>query len=283
MPIAKRREDLPDIQESLEGFPQKAIKKVGIRKVRLPIGVMRKDGSVNQTTAEISIYTDLNDKVKGANMSRYRIVLEELAANKDLLMHEFVRTLMDETKLRLGTSNAYVKIKFDYFLVKEAPVSKTPSHMNYECTIEGVLNCDSPSSEPVKPRLYLTVQVPYTSLCPCSKKIARYGAHNQRSFADVKVELIEGKDCWIEEIVDLVESVASSPIRNTLKRADESWQTELMYEQPMFVEDMIRAIAVKLDEKIDNNISDYSAVVNHEESIHLHNAVAVIAAGRELT
>lgn len=280
MPTLKRREDLPDIQESLEGFPQKAIKKVGIRKVRLPIGVQRKDGSINQTTAEISIYTDLNDKVKGANMSRYRIVLEELAANKDLLMHEFVRTLMTETASRLGTMNSYVKIKFDYFLVKEAPVSKTPSHMNYECTIEGT--SDMLSSSHRRGRLYLTVQVPYTSLCPCSKKIAKYGAHNQRSFADVKVELIEGKTCWIEELVELVEGVASSPIRNALKREDESWQTELMYEQPMFVEDMIRAIAVKLDEKIDNNIGDYSAVVNHEESIHLHNAVAVICAGREL-
>lgn len=280
MPTLKRREDLPDIQESLEGFPQKAIKKVGIRKVRLPIGVQRKDGSINQTTAEISIYSDLNDKVKGANMSRYRIVLEELAANKDLLMHEFVRTLMKETASRLGTVNSYVKIKFDYFLVKEAPVSKTPSHMNYECTIEGT--SDMFQSSHRNGRLYLTVQVPYTSLCPCSKKIAKYGAHNQRSFADVKVELIEGKTCWIEEIVELVESVASSPIRNALKREDESWQTELMYEQPMFVEDMIRAIAVKLDEKIDDNISDYSAVVNHEESIHLHNAVAVITAGREL-
>lgn len=280
MPTAKKREDLPDIQESLEGFPQKAIKKVGIRKVRLPIGVQRKDGSINQTTAEISIYTDLNDKVKGANMSRYRIVLEELAANKDLLMHEFVRTLMTETASRLGTINSYVKIKFDYFLVKEAPVSETPSHMNYECTIEGTSNMFLSSHR--NGRLYLTVQVPYTSLCPCSKKIAKYGAHNQRSFADVKVELIEGKTCWIEELVELVESVASSPIRNALKREDESWQTELMYEQPMFVEDMIRAIAVKLDEKIDDNISDYSAVVNHEESIHLHNAVAVITAGREL-
>src|SRR5438046_1756087 len=101
MPLAKRREDLPDIQESLEGFPQKVIKKVGIRKVRLPIGVMRQDGTVNPSTAEISIYTDLNDKVKGANMSRFRIVLEELAANKDLLMRDFIRELMKATKERL--------------------------------------------------------------------------------------------------------------------------------------------------------------------------------------
>jgi GTP cyclohydrolase I len=276
MPIAKRREDLPDIQESLEGFPQRAIKKVGIRKVRLPIGVQRQDGTINPTTAEISIYTDLNDKVKGANMSRYRIVLEELAANKNLLMREFVRELMKATKERLGATRSYVKIKFDYFLIKNAPVSGVPSHMNYECTIEGLHDNVHEDS------LWLTVQVPYTSLCPCSKKIAQYGAHNQRSFADVKIKLFNDKMCWIEELVNLVEDVASSPIRNVLKREDESWQTELMYEQPMFVEDMIRAIAVKLDEKLDKNIADYSAVVNHEESIHLHNAVAVICAGREL-
>lgn len=276
MPLARRIEDLPDIQESLEGFPKKAIKKVGIRKVRLPIGVERKDSTKNPSTAEISIYTDLNDKVKGANMSRYRIVLEELAANKNLLMHEFVRELMKATKERLGATKSYVKIRFDYFLIKEAPVSKTPSHMNYECTIEGLHDNDQ------EDRLYLTVQVPYTSLCPCSKKIARYGAHNQRSFADVKVKLLNGTICWIEDLIDLVESTASAPIRNVLKRTDESWQTELMYEQPMFVEDMIRGIAVKLDDLLDKTIADYSAVVNHEESIHLHNAVAVITAGREL-
>lgn len=276
MPTAKKREDLPDIQETIEGFPKKAIKKVGTRNVLLPIGIERQDGSVNYSTAKISLYCDLNDKTKGVNMSRFRITLEELILDKKLLLRDFIRELMEKTKTRLGATESYAKVQFDYFLVKEAPVSKMKSHLHMKCIVEG---CHKGSQED---KLFLTVTVPYTSLCPCSKEIADYGAHNQPSEADVKVQLINGEMCWIEEIVDLVESVASAPIRNILKREDEAYQTELMYENPVFVEDMVRLIAVKLDEKLDKNIADYSCVVNHYESIHQNFAVSVISAGRQL-
>jgi len=276
MPIIKTREELPDIQNSLEGFPKKTIKKVGTRNVELPIGVQRKDGSINYSTANISLYTDLNDSTKGINMSRLRIVLEELILDKHLLVDTFIRELLKETKTRLDSKHSYAKIKFDYFLVKEAPVSKMESHLNCKCIIEGR------HIEGQEDKLYLTVQVPYTSLCPCSREISQYGAHNQPSLADIKVELIPDNICWIEELVDLVESVASAPIRNILKREDEAYMTELAYERPMFVEDMIRGISVKLDERLDNNIADYSVVVNHYESIHQQYAVAIITAGRSL-
>lgn len=280
MPIAKNKEDLPDIQESLEGFPKKAIKKVGTRNVELPMSVKRQDGSVNHSSAVISLYCDLNDKTKGVNMSRFRILLEELILDKQLMLDAFIRQLMSETVTRLGSINSYAKVKFDYFLVKEAPVSKTKSHLIIKCEIEGEMIQNLNEYSDLK--LFLTVKVPYSSLCPCSKEISNYGAHNQPSEAEIKVELIEGQMCWIEELVDLVESVASAPIRNVLKREDEAWQTELMYEQPRFVEDMIRLISVELDKKLDKNVADYSVIVNHFESIHQNWATAIITAGRNL-
>ncbi len=275
MPKAKNRKELPDIQETIEGFPKKAIKKVGTRNVLLPIGVKRQDGSINYSTANISLYCDLNNKTKGVNMSRFRILLEELILGNDILLDQFIRELMEKTVSRLEVSDSFAKIKFDYFLVKEAPVSKTPAHLHIPCVMEGRYQNGAT-------KLYLTVKVPYSSLCPCSKEISDYGAHNQPSEAEIKVELVPDKMCWIEELVTLVESVASAPIRNVLKREDEAWQTELMYENPKFVEDMIREISVELDKKIGDNIADYSAVVNHFESIHQQYAVAVISAGKQL-
>lgn len=294
MPKVKRNEDLADIQEKTDGFPQKEIKKVGIRGVQVPLKVLRKDGSINQSSADVSVYTNLTAKVKGANMSRYRIVVEEYLIGKDLNIREYIRELLHATRKRLGATDSYVKINFDYFMVKNAPASHTKSHINYKCCIEGkqkVLPDGYPEDDPahnggyneIVEEIFLTVEVPYTSLCPCSKEISEYGAHNQRSFAEVKVKLIDGKVCWIEDIIKLVEKTASAPIINGLKRSDEAFQTEKMYENPRFVEDMVRLIAEKLDKKfLDKLISDYSVVVNHEESIHLHNAVAVITAGRGL-
>jgi len=282
MPTVKRNEDIPDIQETTEGFPKKAIKKVGIRGVQVPLKVVRKDGSINQSSANVSIYTNLNNKVKGANMSRYRIVVEEYLIGKDVKLRQYARDLLKATRVKLGATNSFIKIKFDYFMVKTAPASKTKSHMNYKCGIEGKSWIDDKTGEEHED-LYLMVKVPYTSLCPCSKEISEYGAHNQRSFAEVKVKLIQDKIMWIEDIIDLVESSGSAPIINGLKRMDEAFQTEQMYENPRFVEDMVRIIAEKLDaEYLDTLVADYVVVVNHEESIHLHNACAVITAGRLL-
>jgi len=293
MPDIKRNEDIADIQEVTEGFPKREIKKVGIRGVQVPLKVIRKDGSINNSSAEVSVYTTLNDKVKGANMSRYRIVSEECLIGHDIDLRVYARELLKATREKLEAEQSYIKIGFDYFLVKEAPATKLKSYINYKCGIEGKQYTKQviqpmytgPKEIPTEivEDLYLTVEVPYTSLCPCSKEISNYGAHNQRSFAEVKVKLIPGRTMWIEDIIDLVESSASAPIINGLKRADEAYQTEQMYENPMFVEDMVRVVAEKLDEQyLDKLISDYVVVVNHEESIHLHNAVAIITAGRIL-
>jgi len=280
MPKIKDIKNLPDIQSNVEGFPKKAIKKVGIRDIRVPIKVLRKDGSINETTSEVSIYSNLTSKVKGANMSRYRILVEEYLINKNLNLREYLRELLKATREKLDATDSYVKIKFDYFLINDAPASHIKSYIDYKCCIEGKQQV---IDDKVIDKFYLIVKVPYTSLCPCSKEISDYGAHNQRSYATVTVELIEDKITWIEDLVRCIEGCASAPIINGLKRVDEAFQTELMYENPRFVEDMVRQISEKFDKTfLDKTIKDYSIICEHIESIHTHTAVAVITAGRNL-
>lgn len=280
MPRIKTNNDIPDIQNTLDGFPKKYIPKVGSRNIVVPMEIIRRDGSVNPTKAIISMYTDLTPEVKGTNMSRYRILVEEVLANKTHRIDEVVDVLLDECKLRLKSENAYIKIKFDYFMKKNAPVSKVVSHMDYQGSFEGCLvNGEK--------RYFLHANVLYASLCPCSKEISDYGAHNQQSYADVTVELSDVNadnqhTFWFEELVEAVEKSSSAPIVNALKRVDEAYQTELMYENPVFVEDMVRKVAVELDKDLDNRIKDYLVVVNHYESIHSSIAVSVINAGRRL-
>jgi len=275
MPKAKRAEDLPDVQNDDNLLIQKRINKVGIRKVLLPCKVERKDGTFNDCVANISVYSDLNKHTKGVNMSRYRIILEDTFVNKNVNLREAIRAALGEVKEKLQANDAYLKVSFDYFLTRLAPVTKIPSLQNYRCTLEGRI-IDG------RERYYMTVKVPYTSLCPCSKKISEYNAHNQRSFGDVIVELKDGEICWIEDIIELVEKSGAAPIINILKRPDEKWQTELMFENPVFVEDMARKMAELLDKWLDNKILDYVFIANHEESIHMHDAVSVINAGRDL-
>ena len=275
MPEAKLADELPDIQNQTEGFPRRWINKVGIRNVLLPCKILRKNGTTNEVAAKLSVYSDLNEETKGVNMSRYRIILEKAFVDKELDLKSGTREILHEVREKLKAKNAYLKIKFDYFLTQLAPVSKIPSLQNYHCILEGRL-IDGTE------RYFLTVTVPYTSLCPCSKEISKYNAHNQRSFGDVTVELMEDKMCWIEDIVELMGKTGSAPIINILKRPDEKWQTELMFENPVFVEDMARKVAALLDEWLDKKIKDYVFVANHEESIHTHTACSVINAGREL-
>lgn len=274
-------DQIPDVQNSLQGFPKREIKKVGIRNVQLPLSIIRKNNTINTSTAYISIYTCLSDEFKGANMSRYRLLLEEKLAGKEIFLQDYLHEILKETSDRLEQKDAYVKISFDYFLIQEAPATKIKSHMNHKCIYEGKLFGGEFNDDNVKK--YLTVETYYTSLCPCSRDISDYGAHNQRSRAEIKLELTSGQHVWIEDVVDLVNRHASAPIINGLKRADEKYQTELMYENPVFVEDVVRLVAEDIDNNwLDKIINDYAIVVNHEESIHLHDATAILTAGREL-
>ena len=275
----KRNDEIPDVQNLAEGFPKRRINKVGIRDVQLPLNIIRKDGTINTSTGHISVYTSLSPEFKGANMSRYRLILEEKLVDSKSNLEDYLEEILKETASRLEQLDAYVKIGFDYFLIQSAPATGTKSHMNYKCGYEGKLLGDGTIKR------YLNVQTYYTSLCPCSRDISKYGAHNQRSRADIKLELKADNidKVWIEDVVNLVNKHASAPIINGLKRADEKYQTELMYENPVFVEDVVRLVADDLDaDWLDKRINDYAIVVNHEESIHMHEATAVLTAGRDL-
>jgi GTP cyclohydrolase I len=234
---------------------------------------------VNPTCGVLSIYTDLEADKKGTNMSRYRILVEEAVANKTHRIDELVDYLLDECKNRIGSQNAYIKVNFEYFLIKEAPVSKIKSHMSYKGSFAGKL------VDGVK-RFYLSANVLYASCCVCSKNISDYGAHNQQSFADVTVELDQIKDrnnlYWFEELVEAVEKSVSAPMWNALKRVDEAYVTELMYEQALFIEDCVRNISTVLDGELDKRIKDYLVVCEHFESIHQSQVCSVIHANREL-
>jgi len=283
LPVKKTNAEIPDVQNTKDGFPKKYIAKVGTRDATLPVKVLRKDGTLNEGTGVFSMYSDLNEETKGTNMSRYRILIEETLASDNYKLNEVVPHLLHQCKERLKSDNAYVKVKFDYFLKRIAPVSLHVSHMDYKAEIEGRL-VDGKTS------LYLTVHVMYASLCPCSKEISGYdpvtqtgkGAHNQRSIGSLTVELNPDATewIWIEDLIDIIENNASAPIINVLKRVDEAYQTELMYKNPRFVEDMVRLIGDDLDKELDKKILDYVIVVNHQESIHTAQAVAVMSAGR---
>lgn len=268
---------LPDVQNS-EDTRGVRLDKVGICDYRIPFAVYNKDGTLQQTVGTASLYTSLDAKVKGANMSRYSQVIEK-AIRKGVSINVIVE-MVDVLRDRLQASESYAKIKFPFFIKKKAPVSEKESHVHYICTFEGRY------TKRRGRELFIEVRVPYTSLCPCSKEMSLtaessgMGAHNQRSECRLTVSLKGWPDLetvWLEDLVALVEEQASCPIWNTLKRADEKWVTEHAYNNPKFVEDVARDVALKLDEL--NNINGYTIVVEHYESIHQSNAVCVKRGG----
>ena len=266
---------LPDVQNS-EDTRGVRLDKVGICDYQIPFALHNKDGSIQPTVGTASLYTSLDKLLKGANMSRYSQILEEVIQEGAVSTDVIVQTL-EVLKERLESSEAYVKIKFPFFMIKEAPRSGKKSHSHYICTFEG---------RHTKKRgleLFMEVRVNYTSLCPCSKEMSLrddtvgLGAHNQRSECKVTVSLKEGEKVWLEDLIKIVEGQASCPIWNSLKRPDEKYVTETAYKNPKFVEDVSRDVALKLDEI--EAINGYAIVVRHFESIHQSDAVAVKRGG----
>jgi GTP cyclohydrolase I len=166
-----------------------------------------------------------------------------------------------------------LKFDFKYFIDKISPVTAISAPMCYDCTFEAVL--DNYNEEDEEYRFFLGVKVPVTTLCPCSKEISSYGAHNQRAFA--KIEIVASEMVWLEELVEIADAGASSPVYGLLKRPDEKFVTEMAYDNPRFVEDAVREIALRLEE--DTRISWYRCEVESVESIHNHNAFAVVEKG----
>jgi len=240
-----------------------AIDRVGVRSIRHPIAIERADGSVLPTVAMIDMYVSLAHDVKGTHMSRF---LEVLQAGVGRISLEGLRGLMATMLSRLEATSGHIEMRFPYFVSKRAPVSGVESLMDYEVTLT-VQVTEARGHETV-----LKVLVPVTSLCPCSKEISAYGAHNQRSH--LTIEAVLAGDIKIEELVDIAEAQASCELYGLLKRPDEKHVTERAYDNPKFVEDLVRDVAIALER--DPRIVAFTVESENFESIHNHSAYALI-------
>ncbi|MGD2127558.1 MAG: GTP cyclohydrolase FolE2 [Desulfobacteraceae bacterium] len=237
------------------------IDQVGVKGIRYPITVRDKDMGTQQTVAEINMYVNLPRYYKGTHMSRFVEILNE--HSRRISLQSFSDILEDMIR-RLDAKSAHMEITFPYFINKAAPVSGVQGLMEYKCAFKGSLSKTMD--------LMLIIRVPISTLCPCSKEISDFGAHNQRG--EVKLQVRFKKFVWIEDLIKLVEESASSDVFSVLKREDEKHVTERAYENPMFVEDIVREIAVKLN--TDPNITWFAVESENYESIHNHNAYAYI-------
>jgi len=239
-----------------------AIDKVGIKGIRHPVRVRDRSGGEQHTIATFNMYVDLPQHFKGTHMSRFVEILND--HEYEITVASFRRMLNEMVEL-LEAKSGHIEMSFPYFVEKSAPVSGVRSLMDYQVSLIGRI-------ESAGPRLQLTVQVPVTSLCPCSKQIADYGAHNQRSHVTVAVRM--RGFVWIEELIDIVESEASCELYGLLKRPDEKHVTERAYDNPKFVEDMVRDVASRLND--DDRIEWYAVESENFESIHNHSAYAFV-------
>ncbi len=251
---------MPDMQKSRD-TRKIAIDKVGVKDISYPIVVMDKNRSFQQTVARVNMYVDLPHHFKGTHMSRF---IEILDAYREKIALDKMEIILERMKEKLGASSAHLEIEFPYFIEKKAPVSGAKGLMEYTCTFNASLGSEFD--------FILGVKVPVTSLCPCSKELARFGAHNQRSLITVRVRY--RNFIWIEDLIDIVESCGSSQVYSMLKREDEKFVTEQAYENPRFVEDMVREATLKLSAM--DNITWFSMEAENHESIHKHSAYASI-------
>jgi len=252
---------LSDVQNS-EDQRKIAINKVGIKDIRHPVQVKDRSGQVQHTVANFNMYVDLPHQFKGTHMSRF---VEILNSHDYEITVQTLREMLTEMNERLDAEKGHIEMNFTYFVNKEAPVSGVKSLLDYDVTFYGDRS-NGKSTVAVK------VVVPVTSLCPCSKKISDYGAHNQRSHVTVNVTTDDF--IWIEDIIDIVEKEASCELYGLLKRPDEKHVTERAYDNPKFVEDMVRDVAARLNE--DDRIRSYILESENFESIHNHSAYALI-------
>ena len=239
------------------------IDKVGVKNIRYPITVMDKTNRFQHTVATVNMYVNLPRQFKGTHMSRFIEILNEFHGHLDI--RKFSRVL-ETLKKRLEAQSAHLEISFPYFIIKYSPVTNTPGLMEYGCQIVGSLDDEKGYD------LIVEVQVPITTVCPCSREISEQGAHNQRGIVDLAVRFT--RFVWIEDLIRLVEQEGSCEVYSLLKRPDEKYVTEKGYANPKFVEDVVRDIALRL--KNDPNITWFRVEVENFESIHNHNAYAYI-------
>jgi GTP cyclohydrolase I len=248
---------------------QIAIDRVGICDLHYPIIVLDQRNERQTTTAKLSMSVDLPHEFKGTHMSRF---VEVLNAHRGEVTMRTLPTILSELKAKLNAERAHMEVAFPYFLERTAPVSGATALMDYQCKFIGEVNGNEAD-------FVLSVCVPVTSLCPCSKAISDYGAHNQRGQVTMEVRTRISASglpvlMWIEELIEVAETSASAPVYALLKRKDERHVTMQAYNNPVFVEDLVRNVALKL--QADNRVTWFRVHVLNQESIHNHNAFAEI-------
>jgi GTP cyclohydrolase IB len=246
---------------------QLPINKVGIKDVYHPVRVKDRSSGEQHTIANFNMYVALPHNFKGTHMSRF---VEVLHRNEREISVESFRDILVEMTEKLDAESGHIEMDFPYFVMKKAPASGVESLMNYEASLIGELHDG-------KPELWLKVVVAATSLCPCSKSISNYGAHNQRSHITIKAR-VDGH-MWLEELIDIAEQEASCEVYGILKRADEKYVTERAYDNPKFVEDIVRDVAVRLNKE--ERVRAYVVEAENFESIHNHSAYALIEKDKE--
>ena len=254
---------MPDVQASADSR-RIAIDRVGVKNITYPITLKcPATGGEQHTVAHVNMYVGLPHYQKGTHMSRFLEVLNK--HHMELKSNEIMQVCHD-VKERLEAEESHLELRFPYFIHKNAPVTGAPGMLDIEVTFQASSNAVDD--------FVMGIKVPATSLCPCSKEISEYGAHNQRCEMAVEVRFAEGQFMWIEELFELVEQAASSPVFAVLKRPDEKWVTERAYDHPKFVEDIVRDLAISLNGE--NRIVWYRVHSENFESIHNHNAYASI-------
>jgi GTP cyclohydrolase IB len=249
---------------------------VGVRDIRCPITVLDRDSGRQQTVASISLSVSLPHHFKGTHMSRFVEILE---SHRGEFTMRTMPTILADMRRRLDAEHARVEVRFPYFMSRAAPASGATALMDYGCWFIGEAS-DADSD------FVLGVEVPVTSLCPCSKEISEYGAHNQRGHISIEVRTFDtavnpNDIVWIEELIEVAEASASAPVYPLLKRVDERHVTMQAYDNPVFVEDMVRNAVVRL--QADSRIAWCSVAAINQESIHNHNAFARLTWKRQQT
>src|SRR6516162_1384456 len=244
------------------------INRVGIKDIRHPVRVKDRSAGEQHTIATFNMYVSLPHNFKGTHMSRF---VEILHGEREISVESFGGMLRSMTE-RLEADTGHIEMSFPFFVMKRAPVSGVESLMDYRATLIGEHTRGHTD-------MWLRVAVPVTSLCPCSKKISAYGAHNQRSQVTITARLRRHSHMWIEELIEIAESEASCELYGILKRTDEKYVTERAYDNPKFVEDLVRDVATRLNR--DERVAAYVVEAENFESIHNHSAYARIEGDKD--
>jgi GTP cyclohydrolase I len=252
-------------EQSERDYRELRIDKVGVRDLRFPVQIRDKAHSRQNTVATIGMFVDLPKEFKGTHMSRF---IEVLHAHGNVVHVDNISDILRQMQKKLNATASHLEMEFPFFLSKKAPVSGMESVMDYTARFDATA-CGRDID------FVLTVKAKVTTLCPCSKAISAYGAHNQRG--EVTVQVRFSKSIWIEDLIAIVERSASAELFSLLKREDEKAVTERAYENPVFVEDLVRNVAVKLNAHPD--VTWYKVEAENHESIHNHNAYACIEKG----